>query len=199
MQCLARKQPEAVPHELLISGEGGSLQYFVAPVLLIVEEWMALPGHVYPYLVGATGLEAAFDERHVSQRLDDFIVGDGMFSLAAVGKDLHDAAVADVAAHIAGDGALLWVGGAPYQCEVAAPRGAVEKLFCQLVVGIFVLGNYEQSRGVLVNAVHQSRPQLPRLKEREIPEVVHKRIHECAGVVAVGRMHNHARCLVNHY
>ena len=98
-----------------------------------------------PYLVSAPCLEAAFDERHVSQRLDDSVVCDGMFALAAIGEDLHDAAVADVAAYIAGDGAFPGVRRAPYQGQVTASGGTVEELPGKFIVGIFVLGNDEQS------------------------------------------------------
>src|SRR5690606_1866045 len=122
-----------------------------------------------------------------------------MLPLAAVREYQHDLSVSNIAADMAGNGPYRRIRCTPYQGCVKPPCGTSEELPGQPVVSVLVLGHNQQSRCVLVNAVHQPRTNLSRPEERQVPEVIHQGVHECARVVPIGRMNHHSCGLVNNY
>ena len=118
MQRLTRQKIEAVTNELLVFCKGCAFENTMPAVLLIIEERMTGISHVHPYLMSASGLKATFDERYISERLNNFIMCHRMLALAAVREDLHYLAVPDIAAYMTCDGAFLRVRSTPYERNV---------------------------------------------------------------------------------
>lgn len=88
VQGLAGAEFETIFHKLAVLGEGGALEDFIATVFLIHEEGVAQVFHVNSDLVGASGFQPALHEGHVAQALQNPVMRDRMFALAAVLIDL---------------------------------------------------------------------------------------------------------------
>ena len=114
----------------------------------------------------------------------------GVLAVGPVGEDEHLLPILGTAADVARDGPFVLVEIAPHQSHVAALDRVVEELFGQPRVGLLVLGDHQQPRGVLVDAVHQSRAVLFFGRDSLLVEVVHQRIDQRAAVIAHPRVHD---------
>ena len=190
VQRVARHHREAVFDELPVFGEGRALEDAVAAVAFVVEQRVPDPRHVDADLVGAPRFETALHEGYVTIAFQHLPVRHGVLAVGPVGEDEHLLPILGTAADVARDGPLVLVEIAPHQSHVAALDRVVEELFGQPRVGLLVLGDHQQPRGVLVDAVHQSRAVLFFGRDSLLVEVVHQRIDQRAAVIAHPRVHD---------
>ena len=121
-----------------------------------------------------------------------------VFALISVGIDAHEQAVAQTAPYVALDGAVHLFHLAPHQRHILPLGGLVEKLQSQRGFGAGRLGHHEQTRGVLVDAVHQTHARVGHIIVGVIFEMPCESVDQRAVVVAVARVHTHAGRLVHH-
>ena len=197
VEGLPGQELEAVHDVLLVLGEGGAFEYLVAAIGGVVEEGMADMAHVGTDLVGAAGLEDAFYEGDIAEALFDAPVGDGVLADLGVVVDGHDAAVFLGAGEIADDGAGVFVEVAPDEGVVFALDGVIEELLGEVGLGLFVLGEEEESGGVFVDTVAEiGLDGLAGLVGLDLI-VVGEGVEEGAGIVAVSGMDDEAWLLVD--
>ncbi len=87
MQRMTRQLLKAVLDELLVFRKGRSLENAVAAVPFVVEQRMPDVFHVYPDLVRTARFQPAFEQVHVAEPLEYFVMGYGMLALRPVGKN----------------------------------------------------------------------------------------------------------------
>ena len=167
MERVTRHQGETILDELPVLGERGALEDAVAAVTLVVEQRMTLPRHVDANLVGTARFETAFDERDVVITFQHAPMGHGMLAVGTVLEDVHFLPLARTAAYVARDSPLVLGEIAPHEGDIAAINRVVEKLLGQPCVGLLVLGDDQQSRSVLVDAVDVYKRQSPICNGRE--------------------------------
>ena len=73
-----------------------------------------------------------------------------------------------------------------------------KKLFGQFIHGYLILGNHQDAGGVLVDAVHQSGPDVSFVESRHIFQVPRQGVDEGAAVVAVAGVYHHTGRFVDH-
>ena len=113
----------------------------------------------------------------------------------AAGARRHLDAVLRIAADRGVD-ALALLHQPPGQRDVFLLDLAIVKLPRQLLVGLVVLRDHHHARGALVEPMDDARPHFA-ADAAEILHVMEQRVDERAGRVARGRMHDHARGLVD--
>src|SRR5436190_943656 len=84
--------------------------------------------YVRPDLMRASRLQFALDERDVAEALDHLPARHGVFALFALGEHELPDSVLHGTADVPFDGSLILIEITPYQCVVAAVRGAIEEL-----------------------------------------------------------------------
>ena len=145
MECLTRHEAEAVFDKLLVAREGGAFEDAVATIGGIVEEGVSEVLHVGTYLMGAACLQDAFHEGDVAETLQDMPVCDGVLAAVGVIRHVHDATILRGALKVAHNGARVLIEAAPDEGVVLALDGVLEELLGEDGLGIFVLGDEEQS------------------------------------------------------
>ena len=106
-----------------------------------------------------------------------------MLAVRTVGEDVHLLPVFRAAADVPGDGPFVLVEIAPDEGDVAALDRVVEELFGQPGMGLFVLGDHEEPRSVLVDAVNQPGAVLLLGRDSLGVEVVHQGVDQRSGIV----------------
>ena len=192
MEGLAGEDGEAVVDKLFVFVEDGAFDYAVAAIGGIVEEGMADVLHVHAYLVGATGLEAQLYEGDVVEPLDDFVVGDGVFAIVALGKGVHDLAEAEIAPDVDVYGAFVFGEVAPHEGYVAAVYGMFFELGGEQAHGLFFLADDHEAGGVFVYTVNEADAGEVFEVYMLLLQVVGEAVDECAGIVAATGMDDHA-------
>ncbi|MHC2247105.1 hypothetical protein ACVJH7_006412 [Bradyrhizobium elkanii] len=165
---------------------------------------MAEMGEVHPDLMGPPGLEPAREQGGdrlavaAGKAREHFEMGD---RLAAALAHRHLLAGVRVAVDRRVDRAVGPVRDAPDERHVAALHRAgaamVGELRGQRLVGVVVLGDHHQSRGVLVEAVHDARPLDPADAGQARAAMRDQRVDQRAAGVAGGGMHDEAPRLVD--
>ena len=147
MEGLTRTEVETVADKLHIRRGALALEGDVAAIAVVVEEGVAYMAHVDADLMGAAGLELAFDKGAVGKALKDAVVGDGMLGVGVLGLviDGKEHTVAGVARKGAIDGALVLFHNSPDKGVVGALSGLVEKLKAEIGLGSLVFGNQKEA------------------------------------------------------
>lgn len=164
----------------------------------VAQQRMALGGQVHPDLVGAAGLEPAFQQADPlpGEVLQGPVAGRRW--LAAAHDHGHLLAVARAAADVAGDLAGRRPRLAPDQRQVAALDGPGRELLHQALVRLLGLGGDDQAAGVLVQAVHDAGPAHAADALQAVAAVGDQGVHQGAVRVAGRRVHDQARGFVDH-
>ena len=121
---------------------------------------MAYIFHVYPYLMGTTGLQSTFHKRNISQLLKHRIMRNRRFPLTPVGKNGHLQTVFRVTTDIPLDTSGRFFHTPPDQCHILTLRSLLKKLFSE---GGFGFGRFcynQQARSIFVDTMHQSQPRI---------------------------------------
>ena len=129
VQSMARHSLEAVLDKLLILREGGTLQYLVATVALIIKERVADILHMNTNLVRSSRFESALHQSNISVAFQHLVVRNGMLTLRTIGKDIHLVAVLRVATDMSRNCTLILRQVTPHERNVATLCGVVEELF----------------------------------------------------------------------
>ena len=74
----------------------------------------------------------------------------------------------------------------------------MEELQPQVGLGFGRLGNHQQSRGILVDAVHQPQPRVVHVVVGGVPEIVGQGIDQRAAVIAVAGVYHQSGRFVDH-
>ena len=199
VQRLTRTSLEAVLHKLAVGSRGGTLENLVATVALVVEERVSQVLHVHTDLVRTSRLENTLHESHIADAVQHLVVCHRMLAYGGVGKHSHLQAVVRVARYLAAHGTRLLLERAPYERVVVALGRLVEELYAQRRLGIGSLRHHEQSRRILVDAVHQSHPRIVGVVVGIVAQVPCDGVHQRTVIVAAARVHHHARRLVDHH
>ena len=153
--------------------------------------------HVDADLVGAAGLQLTLHYSYVGKVLDGVPVSDGMLSLVAVGKDLHQDTVTRVAPDVTCNGAVFLFHLAPHDSDVLSLGGFFEELGTEGSLGVGRLGDDQQTTGVFVDAMDEAQAGVGHVIVRVVLEVPGEGIDQCAVKVAVTGMHHHACGLID--
>ena len=148
---------------------------------------------VHANLVGAAGDDRHADQRDAVEPLGQDHPGDCLARPPRTGRDALP--VDRVAADRQIDAASL-LHQAPDEGGVLLLHLAVRELARELGVRRVVLGYHDQSGGTAVEAVHDAGAEFT-ADAAQVAHMVQKRIDESAVRVAGGRMHDHARRLVD--
>ena len=155
VECLARTGFEAVLNELGIFGGGVAAQNFVAAISGVVKERVPDVLHVHSDLVGSSGFELAAHHSHMPEVFERVIVRHGMLAHVAFGENSHLQAVLQAAPDVAFNSAVDVLHFAPHHSHILAFGGFVEELQSEVGFCPRRLCNHQQTRGVLVDAVHE--------------------------------------------
>ena len=198
MEGLTRAQLHAVADKGFVGGCRLAAQYLVAAVSCVCEEGVSDMAHVGAYLMGASCLEAAFEEGDGSVAFEDVPVCDcGLAGVATVGVDGHAEAVLGVTGYVAAYGALVLGERSPYEGVVCAVCGVVEELLAEVGLGLGGLGYDEEAAGILVYTVDETYLGVAGVVARIVPEVPGEGIDEGAGIIAASGVYDHAGRLVD--
>ena len=85
----------------------------------------------------------------------------------------------------------------PHQRLVDTRDGMGRKLLAEARMRLLGLRGDHEARRVLVDAMHDARPEFPANARQRIPAMGNQRIHQRAITIARRRMHNKARLLVD--
>ena len=129
VECVAWHSLETIFDKLLILREGGTLQYLVATVTLIVEERVTDILHMNTNLVRSSRLESALHQSNIAVALQHLVVSNGVLTLRAIGKDIHLVAILRVATNMSRNSTLVVSQVTPHERNVATLCGVVEELF----------------------------------------------------------------------
>ena len=154
---------------------------------------------MYTNLVCAARLQTALHERDVAISLQHAVVRHGVLAVRTVGKDIHLQAILRAATDVSRNRTLVLSQIAPHKGNVAAMNRVVEELLGQSCVRTLVLGYHQQTRGILVDAVYQSRAHIALLEQRQILQVVGERIDQRAAIISAAGVDNHSRLLIYDY
>ena len=156
--------------------------------------------HVGTYLVGASRLKSALHERDVAEAFEHTPVGHGFLADARIGRHHgHAQAVFRVACYVALDASFVLGEVSPYECVVRAVCGLVEELQAERCLRLRCLCHHEQTRCVLVNAMHESHFGVVGVVALQVAQMPSYGVDECACEVAGSRVHHHACLLVYHH
>ena len=145
-------------YKCFVLAENRPFDDFVSSVFIVVEQRVAQVPHVYADLVGAPCFEVAFDQAHVVQAFQHFVMRNRPTPLVALWKGREFVAEARVPAHVTIYGAFVGGRFAPDQCVVGAFDRMAEKLFGQVAHGVLVFRYDQQAGGIFVYAVYQAHP-----------------------------------------
>ena len=154
--------------------------------------------HVHTYLVGSAGFELAAHHSHMGKVFEGVVMGYGMLAVLPVGKHTHLQPVAQAAPHVAHDGAVGILHGAPHHRHILALGGFVEKLLAERRFGVGCFCHHQKPGSVFVDAMHQAHARVGYIVVGVVFKVPCKGIHQGAVVVAVAGMHTHAGGLIHH-
>ena len=147
-------------------------------------------------LVRSTRLQTALHKRNIAIAAQHLVVGYGVLTIRAIGKDIHLQPILGATADISCNSALVLGDIAPYECHIAAIDGVVEKLLGKRGVSPLILGYNQQSRCILVDTMHQSRTGVALGEHRQILKVVRQGVHQRTAMVAHTGVNDHTRLLV---
>ena len=89
MESLAREQLEAVFDELPVFGIYGALSDLGSVIPFVIEERMAYPVEMHPYLMCPSGFEPAFHDSDISESFYDPVMSDGMLPVVPFREHLE--------------------------------------------------------------------------------------------------------------
>lgn len=93
--------------------------------------------------MGAAGFQNTFHYVHVTQAFQYPVVRYGMFAVTAVRETGHDFAVGQVTSDMSGDGTRITFQVSPANGNVFPVGGFMEKLGCQMGLGMFRFSDYQ--------------------------------------------------------
>ena len=108
--------------KLLVLREGGTLQYLVATIALIVKERVAYILHMNTNLVCSARFESALHQCYIAVATQNLVVRNCVLTLRAIGKDIHLVAILRVATYVSRNSALVICQVAPHKRNIAALR-----------------------------------------------------------------------------
>ena len=141
MQGLSGQQIEAILHELLVLGKGGSPENTVSAILWIIEKGMIQVLKMNSDLVGAPGFQPAFNQVYIAKSFQNTVVGYSLFALLTIRKDMHLFSILWVSANIPNDGSFCLLHIAPNQSAISSLGCFVEKLTGQLIESKLIFCN----------------------------------------------------------
>lgn len=199
VEGLTRTDFEAIADKLPILRIDSALADLVSPVTRIVEERMAYPVHVDPYLMGSSSLQTALHKGHEAEALQHLVMGHGMLSLVTLRENHEAHPVIRVAAYITIYGTLIVGNIAPDYRLVTALDRMNEELTGEIELGLVILGDYEQTAGIHVYSVDQyAHPLVFGIGPLGYPQMIGKRVDESSVKMAVAWMYAHAGRLVDY-
>ena len=139
MKRLTRTQFETIPDELLVLRIDGPFANFRPALSLIIEKRMAYPVEMHADLMGASGLQTTFHNGHISEPLQNPIMGNSMLPMVSVRENLEAHPVIWVTADITDYRPLVIFQITPHNRDVTALYRVDEKLFCKVELGFIVL------------------------------------------------------------
>lgn len=126
--------------KLFVLCKGGSFQNFhFHRIHFVIEKRMPDVLEMGSDLVGAAGFQNTFHYVHVTQAFQYPVVRYGMFAVTAVRETGHDFAVGQVTSDMSGDGTRITFQVSPANGNVFPVGGFMEKLGCQMGLGMFRL------------------------------------------------------------
>ena len=162
----------------------------------ITDHRVAAMGEMDTNLVGASGLEAAFEQTGgVADDAAHPVVGHRR--PAALGHDRHPFAVQRAAPDIAFDAARGWAGQSPYQGLINSRKASRGELIGQTVVRGVGLGGHHESAGVLVEPVDDAGPHDAANARQAVATVGDKGVDQGRIRISGGGVHDHAGRLVD--
>ena len=122
-----------------------------------------------------------------------------MLALRTIGEDAHLKPVFRMATDIALYPAFILLNMSPHKSHILATCGLLEELQREVSACILILGNYQKTRCLLVDAVHESESRIVHILHlRIILEMIGQGIDQGAMIIAATRV-NHQTCrLVDH-
>lgn len=145
-------------NELPVLWEINAPQRRMAFIPFIIEQRMADVPEVRPDLVGTPRFQLTFHPGHVTETLQYFIMGNGMFSLAAVLINGHLHPVFRVPPDVSPDRSFIFLHISPHKSPVQPLGRTVEELLGQKAQRIFSFGDDQQAGSIFINPVDKSYP-----------------------------------------
>ena len=114
--------------------------------------------HVYAYLMGTSGLQTTFYQRHIRKPLQHSPMGDSLFGLRTFLQipNAVDSAVSVITRQCAFHSSAIFLKSTPNEGIIGAFGRMVEELPSQMRFRFRSLGNKQQSRSVFVYTVYQT-------------------------------------------
>ena len=119
-----------------------------------------------------------------------------MLAIRAIGKDIHLQPILRATTNVSRDGTLILLQITPHKGYITAMDGVVEELLGKACVGTLVFGHNQQSRGILIYAVDQTRTHIALLKHGQILQVVSECIDQRTAIITTSGVHDHTRLLI---
>ena len=139
MEGLTGEQSETVGYELTVFRIDGAFADFRPVISFIIEQRVSDPVEMHPYLVGASGLQTAFDYRDIAETFQYPEMCDRPLSTVPIGEDPEPHSVRGVASYIPLDGALVFFDVPPDYGHISPVDGVDEELFRKVELGFLVL------------------------------------------------------------
>lgn len=172
MKRLPGKYFKAVVHKLLVLRKSGALKDHMATISFITKKGMFNILEMNPDLVRTAGFQLAIHQGHITKPIQHSVMGDGMASLASIRVNREYLPVARTAADMTGNRPFIGPEISPYQRQVMAVDGMVEKLGSKPGLGKLILGGDHDAAGILIDPVHQERRPAWRLVRRNLLQMV---------------------------
>ena len=158
VQYLSRAECKTVLNILLVFLRAQTFENLASAVFVVAEQRVSDMLHMRPYLMGASGLQFAFEECHIGELLQHPPVGDGFFGLRTVLQIPYaiDSAVSVIARQSTGDCPALLFECTPYEGIIGALGGMLEELMSEVCLRLRCLGDEQQTGGIFVDTVDET-------------------------------------------
>ena len=198
---------QGLPRKIGCGAIGGNLRFCAAPggasgtpIGRIPDEWMSQMGEVNADLMGASGLEPAFDQRSEGlargpETFQRAITGTRL--LAAAAEHSHALAIKRVAADQSFDPAFRLAGRPPHHRMIGPLNGMGGKLLGQARHHLLGFGGHEKTGRVLVQAMDNAWTGNPAHPLQALPAMGDERVDKGSVRVARCGMDNKAGLLVD--
>src|SRR5690242_17035651 len=127
MQCLPGYDLITVFNKLLVFCVGSTSQDLISAITFVIEERMAQKAHVGTDLMSTPSFKYALNQGDISITFQHLVMGDGMFSNAAIQINHHLSTVFGTATDMTGHGSFLFGHITPDQCNVFPVDGVIKE------------------------------------------------------------------------
>ena len=145
VESLTRQEFETVLYKAPVLGVNGSLADLGTVITIVIEERVSYPIEMDTDLMCSSCLKTALHHSHITETLENPVMGNGMFSMISLGENLEPHSIIRITSDITYDGTLIVLYITPDYSHITTLDRMHKELLCKIQLSFLILRHDKQA------------------------------------------------------